>query len=394
MKLLQEKLAKYDAPQRAMAMGIYPYFREIQSDQDTEVLISGKKVLMFGSNAYLGLTNHPKVKEAAIEAIKKYGTGCAGSRFLNGTLDLHLQLEKRLAEFVGKEDAIVYSTGFQVNLGVVSCITGREDYILWDELDHASIIEGHRLSFSTKLKFKHNDMDSLEKQLQKCEPDKVKLIVIDGVFSMEGDVAKLPEIVALAKKYNASVMVDEAHGIGVFGDHGRGTCNHFGVTNDVDLIMGTFSKSFASIGGFIAADSSIINWLRHNARTYIFSASNTPAATASALEALHIIQNEPERLEALWEATNYALKRFREAGFEIGATESPIIPLYVRDTEKTFMVTKLAFDEGVFINPVIPPACAPQDTLVRVALMATHTKDQIDRAVEKLVKAFKALDLL
>ena len=394
MKLLQEKLAKYDAPQRAMAMGIYPYFREIQSDQDTEVLISGKKVLMFGSNAYLGLTNHPKVKEAAIEAIKKYGTGCAGSRFLNGTLDLHLQLEKRLAEFVGKEDAIVYSTGFQVNLGVVSCITGREDYILWDELDHASIIEGHRLSFSTKLKFKHNDMDSLEKQLQKCEPDKVKLIVIDGVFSMEGDVAKLPEIVALAKKYNASVMVDEAHGIGVFGDHGRGTCNHFGVTNDVDLIMGTFSKSFASIGGFIAADSSIINWLRHNARTYIFSASNTPAATAAALEALHIIQNEPERLNALWEATNYALRRFREAGFEIGATESPIIPLYVRDTEKTFMVTKLAFDEGVFINPVIPPACAPQDTLVRVALMATHTKEQIDSAVDKLVKCFKQLEIL
>lgn len=237
MKLLQEKLAKYDAPQRAMAMGIYPYFREIQSDQDTEVMISGKKVLMFGSNAYLGLTNHPKVKEAAIEAVKKYGTGCAGSRFLNGTLDLHIQLEKRLAEFVGKEDAIVYSTGFQVNLGVVSCLTGREDYILWDELDHASIIEGHRLSFSTKLKYKHNDMESLEKQLQKCDPDKVKLIVTDGVFSMEGDVAKLPEIVALAKKYNASVMVDEAHGIGVFGRQGRGTCDHFGVSQDVDLIM-------------------------------------------------------------------------------------------------------------------------------------------------------------
>ena len=394
MKLLQEKLSKYDAPQRAMAAGIYPYFRMIESDQDTEVMISGKKVLMFGSNAYLGLTNHPKVKEAAIDAIKKYGTGCAGSRFLNGTLDLHIQLEKRLAEFVGKEDAIVYSTGFQVNLGVVSCLTGREDYIIWDELDHASIIEGHRLSFSTKLKYKHNDMESLEKQLQKCEPDKVKLIVIDGVFSMEGDIAKLPEIVALAKKYNASIMVDEAHGLGVLGDHGRGTCNHFGVTDDVDLIMGTFSKSLASIGGFIAADSSIINWLRHNARTYIFSASNTPAATASALEALHIIQNEPERLEALWEATNYALKRFREAGFEIGATESPIIPLYVRDTDKTFMVTKLAFDEGVFINPVIPPACAPQDTLVRVALMATHTKEQIDSAVDKLVKCFKQLEIL
>ena len=394
MKLLQEKLTKYDAPQRAMAAGIYPYFRMIESDQDTEVMISGKKVLMFGSNAYLGLTNHPKVKEAAIDAIKKYGTGCAGSRFLNGTLDLHIQLEKRLAEFVGKEDAIVYSTGFQVNLGVVSCLTGREDYIIWDELDHASIIEGHRLSFSTKLKYKHNDMESLEKQLQKCEPDKVKLIVIDGVFSMEGDIAKLPEIVALAKKYNASIMVDEAHGLGVLGDHGRGTWNHFGVTDDVDLFMGTFSKSLASIGGFVAGDKDVINWLRHNARSYIFQASNTPAATAAAIEALHILKTEPERQENLWKITNYALKRFRDAGFEIGDTESPIIPLYVRDTDKTFMVTKLAFDEGVFINPVIPPACAPQDTLVRVALMATHTKDQIDRAVEKLVKAFKALDLL
>ena len=394
MKLLQEKLSKYDAPQRAMAAGIYPYFRMIESDQDTEVMISGKKVLMFGSNAYLGLTNHPKVKEAAIDAIKKYGTGCAGSRFLNGTLDLHIQLEKRLAEFVGKEDAIVYSTGFQVNLGVVSCLTGREDYIIWDELDHASIIEGHRLSFSTKLKYKHNDMESLEKQLQKCEPDKVKLIVIDGVFSMEGDIAKLPEIVALAKKYNASIMVDEAHGLGVLGDHGRGTCNHFGVTDDVDLIMGTFSKSLASIGGFVAGDKAVINWLRHNARSYIFQASSTPAATAAAREALHIIKSEPERIQRLWDITNYALKKFRDAGFEIGETESPIIPLYVRDTEKTFIVTKLAFDEGIFINPVIPPACAPQDTLVRVALMATHTVEQVDYAVEKLTKCFKELGII
>ena len=394
MKLLQEKLAKYDAPQRAMAAGIYPYFRMIESDQDTEVTISGKKVLMFGSNAYLGLTNHPKVKEAAIEAIKKYGTGCAGSRFLNGTLDLHVQLEKRLADFVGKEDAIVYSTGFQVNLGVVSCLTGREDYILWDELDHASIIEGHRLSFSTKLKYKHNDMESLEKQLQKCEPDKVKLIVMDGVFSMEGDIAKLPEIVALAKKYNASIMVDEAHGLGVFGREGRGVCDHFGVTDDVDLIMGTFSKSLASIGGFVAGDKDVINWLRHNARSYIFQASNTPAATAAAREAIHIFKTEPERQKKLWEITNYALKSFRDAGFEIGDTESPIIPLYVRDTDKTFEVTKLAFDEGVFINPVIPPACAPQDTLVRFALMATHTKEQVDFAIEKLIKCFKQLDLL
>ena len=389
MKLLQEKLSKYDAPQRAMAMGIYPYFREIQSDQDTEVTISGKKVLMFGSNAYLGLTNHPKVKEAAIEAVKKYGTGCAGSRFLNGTLDLHIQLEKRLAEFVGKEDAIVYSTGFQVNLGVVSCLTGREDYILWDELDHASIIEGHRLSFSTKLKYKHNDMESLEKQLQKCEPDKVKLIVTDGVFSMEGDVAKLPEIVALAKKYNASVMVDEAHGIGVFGRQGRGTCNHFGVSQDVDLIMGTFSKSFASIGGFIAADESIINYLRHHSRSYIFSASNTPAATAAANAALNIMLNEPERIQHLWDLTHYALDGFRQMGCEIGHTSTPIIPLFIRDNDLTFLIVKELFEAGIFVNPVVAPAVASEDTLIRFSLMATHTKEQLDYALETIHKVFK-----
>ena len=389
MKLLQEKLAKYDAPQRAMAMGIYPYFREIQSDQDTEVMISGKKVLMFGSNAYLGLTNHPKVKEAAIEAVKKYGTGCAGSRFLNGTLDLHIQLEKRLAEFVGKEDAIVYSTGFQVNLGVVSCLTGREDYILWDELDHASIIEGHRLSFSTKLKYKHNDMESLEKQLQKCDPDKVKLIVTDGVFSMEGDVAKLPEIVALAKKYNASVMVDESHGIGVFGRQGRGTCDHFGVSQDVDLIMGTFSKSFASIGGFIAADESIINYLRHHSRSYIFSASNTPAATAAANAALDIMMNEPERIQHLWDLTHYALEGFRQMGCEIGNTSTPIIPLFIRDNDLTFLIVKELFEAGIFVNPVVSPAVASEDTLIRFSLMATHTKEQLDYALETIHKVFK-----
>ena len=389
MKLLQEKLSKYDAPQRAMAMGIYPYFREIQSDQDTEVTISGKKVLMFGSNAYLGLTNHPKVKEAAIEAVKKYGTGCAGSRFLNGTLDLHIQLEKRLAEFVGKEDAIVYSTGFQVNLGVVSCLTGREDYILWDELDHASIIEGHRLSFSTKLKYKHNDMESLEKQLQKCDPDKVKLIVTDGVFSMEGDVAKLPEIVALAKKYNASVMVDEAHGIGVFGRQGRGTCDHFSVSQDVDLIMGTFSKSFASIGGFIAADESIINYLRHHSRSYIFSASNTPAATAAANAALDIMMNEPERIQHLWDLTHYALDGFRQMGCEIGHTSTPIIPLFIRDNDLTFLIVKELFEAGIFVNPVVSPAVASEDTLIRFSLMATHTKEQLDYALETIHKVFK-----
>lgn len=389
MKLLQEKLAKYDAPQRVKAAGIYPYFRVIESDQDTEVIINGKKVLMFGSNAYLGLTNHPKVKEAAINAIKKYGTGCAGSRFLNGTLDIHIELEKRLAEFVGKEDAIVYSTGFQVNLGVISCVTGREDYILWDELDHASIIEGHRLSFSTKLKYKHNDMESLEKQLQKCDPEKVKLIVTDSVFSMEGDVASLPTIANLAKKYNASLMVDEAHGLGVLGYQGRGACDHFGITKDVDLIMGTFSKSLASIGGFIAADEVVTNYIRHNSRSYIFSASNTPAATAAASAALDIMISEPERIQKLWDLTHYALDGFRNMGCEIGHTSTPIIPLFIRDNDLTFLVVRELMDAGIFVNPVVTPAVAPEDTLIRFSLMATHTQEQLDFALQVIEKVFK-----
>ncbi len=356
--------------------------------------MDGHRVLMFGSNAYTGLTGDERVIEAGVKALRKYGAGCAGSRFLNGTLDLHVQLEKELATFVGKDEALVFSTGFTVNSGVIACLTGKNDYIICDDRDHASIVDGRRLSFSRGLKYKHNDMEDLEKQLQKCESEAVKLIVVDGVFSMEGDLPNLPEIIRLKHKYNATVMVDEAHGIGVFGKQGRGVCDHFGLTSEVDLIMGTFSKSLASIGGFIAADSSIINWLRHTVRTYIFSASNTPAATAAALEALHIIQQEPERIEALWDVTRYALDAFRNAGFEIGDTESPIIPLYVRDMEKTFIATARAFEEGVFINPVIPPACAPQDTLVRVALMATHTHEQVDRAVAALSKVFKELDII
>lgn len=394
MKLLQEKLSKYDIPQKAKAAGIYPYFRPIESDQDTEVMINGKKVLMFGSNSYLGLTNHPKIKEASIEAIKKYGSGCAGSRFLNGTLDLHIELENKLAEFVGKESAIIYSAGFNVNMGVISALTGREDYIIFDELDHASIMAGKQLSFSKTLKFKHNDMNSLEKVLQKCEPDKVKLIVVDGVFSMEGDIAKLPEIVSLAKKYDANVYVDEAHGIGVLGKLGRGTCDHFGVTNDVDVIMGTFSKSLASVGGFVAADECVINWLRHNSRPYIFSASATPSAVAAALAALEIMKSEPERIEHLWEVTNFALDGFRNLGFEIGHTSTPIIPLFVRDNEKTFMFTKMAFDEGIFINPVVSPAVPPSDTLVRISLMATHTKEQVATMLEKMGKIGKQLGII
>ena len=270
----------------------------------------------------------------------------------------------------------------------MACVVGRGDYIICDDRDHASIVDGRRLSFATQLHYKHNDMEDLERVLSKLPEDAVKLIVVDGVFSMEGDLANLPEIVKLKHKYNCSIMVDEAHGLGVFGKQGRGVCDHFGLTDEVDLIMGTFSKSLASIGGFIASDKDTINFLRHNCRTYIFSASNTPAATAAALEALHIIQKEPERFKNLWDVTNYALKRFREEGFEIGETESPIIPLYVRDAEKTFVVTKLAYDAGVFINPVIPPACAPQDTLVRFALMATHTKDQVEKAVQILKKIF------
>ena len=394
MGLLQERLAQYTLPQELMQQGMYPYFREIDGKQGTEVEMGGHRVLMFGSNAYTGLPGDERIIKAAKDALDKYGSGCAGSRFLNGTLDLHVVLEKEIAKFMGKDEALCFSTGFTVNSGVIACLCGRNDYIICDDRDHASIIDGRRLSMAKQLKFKHNDMADLEKQLQRCEPDAVKLIVVDGVFSMEGDLCNLPEIVRLKKKYNATIMVDEAHGVGVFGRDGRGVCDHFGLTDEVDLIMGTFSKSLASIGGFITADSTIINWIRHTCRTYIFSASNTPAATAAALEALRIIQAEPERIAVLWDVTNYALVKFREAGFEIGDTESPIIPLYVRDTEKTFAATMMAFEEGVFINPVIPPACAPQDTLVRVALMATHTKEQVDTAVEKLAKVFRELGVI
>lgn len=394
MGQLQERYKNYREPQKYMASGVYPYFRAITSKQGPEVEMDGHKVLMFGSNAYTGLTGDERVIEAAHKALDKYGSGCAGSRFLNGTLDIHVQLEKELAEFEHKDDALCFATGFSVNAGVIAMVVGRGDYIICDDRDHASIVDGRRLSFATQLHYKHNDMEDLERVLQKLPKEAIKLIVVDGVFSMEGDLAKLPEIVELKHKYNCSLMVDEAHGLGVFGKQGRGVCDHFGLTDEVDLIMGTFSKSLASIGGFIAGDADTINFLRHSCRTYIFSASDTPAATAAALEALHILQEEPSRLEHLWDVTNYALKRFKEEGFEIGDTESPIIPLYVRDIEKTFMVTKLAFDNGVFINPVIPPACAPQDTLVRFALMASHTQEQVERGVQILKKAFKELEII
>ena len=394
MGQLQERYKNYREPQKFMEAGVYPYFREITGKQGTEVELGGHKVLMFGSNAYTGLTGDQRVIDAAKKALDQYGSGCAGSRFLNGTLDLHVKLEKELAEFEGKDDSLCFSTGFSVNAGVIAMVVGRNDYVICDDRDHASIVDGRRVSFAHQLKYKHNDMEDLEKILQKLPYEAVKLIVVDGVFSMEGDLANLPEIVKLKHKYNCSIMVDEAHGLGVFGREGRGVCDHFGLTDEVDLIMGTFSKSLASIGGFIAGDADTINFLRHTCRTYIFSASDTPAATAAALEALHIVRSEPERIEALWKVTKYALKRFKEEGFEIGETESPIIPLYVRDVEKTFIVTARAFDNGVFINPVIPPACAPQDTLVRFALMATHTEEQVERGVQILKKVFKEQNII
>lgn len=394
MDILHERLSKFTLPDEVRKQGLYPYFREIEGKQGTEVEMDGHHVIMLGSNAYTGLTGDERVIEAGVQAMRRYGAGCAGSRFLNGTLDLHVELEKELAEFVGKDEALCFSTGFTVNSGVIPALLGPHDYVICDDRDHASIVDGRRLSMAKQLRYKHNDMEDLERKLQKCEENAVKLIIVDGVFSMEGDLCDLPKIIELKKKYGATVMVDEAHGVGVFGRQGRGVCDHFGLTDEVDLIMGTFSKSLASIGGFIAADSAIIDYLRHTARTYIFSASNTPAATASALEALRILKREPERLEALWEVTNYALKRFKEEGFEIGDTESPIIPLYVRDLEKTFAATAMAFEAGVFINPVVPPACHPTDTLVRIALMANHTHEQVDRAVAALVGVFRKLEII
>lgn len=394
MSIFTESLAKYDAPQQYKALGLYPYFRPIESDQDTVVTIAGKPVLMFGSNSYLGLTNHPELKEAAIKAVEKYGTGCAGSRFLNGTLDIHIELEEKLAKLVNKESALVYATGYTVNSGVVSCITGREDYLLFDESDHASIYEGKRLSFSKLIKYRHNDMESLEKQLKRCEFDRIKVIVTDGVFSMEGDVAKLPEIVALSKKYNASIMVDEAHSLGVFGKTGAGICEHYQASNDVDLIMGTFSKSLGTIGGFIAADESVINYLKHNSRTLIFSASITPASAGCVLSALDVMKKEPWRQQQLWLNTERAKTKFLNAGFEIGPTQSPIIPLYVRDNALTFKLTKMLMDDGLFINPVVSPAVPSEDSLIRYSLMATHTFEQIDESIEKITRASKFLGII
>ena len=385
-KALNKKIEAFKTVDKLKEEDIYTFFRHLQSDQDTEVIIVSQRILMFGSNSYLGLTTHPEVKEAAKKAIDKYGSGCAGSRFLNGTLDLHIELEDALAQFVGKESALVFSTGYQVNLGVISALAGRNDYLFLDEWDHACIIDGGRLSFSKVYKYGHSDMVHLEKLLSNAPVDAFKLIATDGVFSMEGDIAKLDEIANLAKKYNACVFVDDAHSLGVLGPAGQGTAAHFNITHKIDLIMGTFSKSLASIGGFIAADKKIIEYLKHHARSLMFSASISPAAAASALAALRVLKNEPDRIEKLWQNTNYTLEAFKDAGFDVGPTESPIIPIYVRDNEKTFLMAKMLMDEGVFVNPVVSPAVSSESSMIRFSLMATHSFKQIDYAVEKLKK--------
>lgn len=383
-KKLLDKLSAYTAADEVRTKGVYPYFRPISSRQDAVVTIGDEQILMFGSNSYLGLTNHPKITEAAKAAIDKYGSGCAGSRFLNGTLDIHIALEEQLAAYTGKEAALLFSTGFQVNLGVLSALTGRNDYIIIDENVHASIIDGTRLSFSKIIKYRHNDMQDLEAKLIKLPEDAIKLLAVDGIFSMEGDIAKLPEIVVLAEKYGVNIMVDDAHSIGVIGENGSGTASHFGLTDRVDIISGTFSKSLASLGGFVASDKTTIDYLRHHARAMIFSASMTPASVASVIAALEITKNEPERIEKLWDNTNYAMSLLREAGFDIGHSESPIIPIYIRDNEKTFMITTMLQQNGVFVNPVVSPAVSSEDSLIRFSLMATHSKDQITEAIEKI----------
>ncbi|MBL0739640.1 serine palmitoyltransferase [Chryseolinea lacunae] len=393
-KLLQARIAHFTAAKEAREKGIYPYFRPISSAQDTEVIIDGKRVLMFGSNSYLGLTNHPRIKEASQKAIEKYGTGCAGSRFLNGTLDIHIELENRIAAFTRKPAALIFSTGFQVNLGVMSSLTGRNDYLILDEYDHASIYDGTRLSFSRVIKYAHNDMNDLARRLSTLPEESIKIIAVDGIFSMEGDIAKLPEIVALAGQYGATIVVDDAHSLGVIGHKGAGTASHFNLDDKVDIITGTFSKSLASLGGFVASDADTIDYLKHQARSLIFSASMTPASAASVIAALDILETEPQHMEQLWNNTRYALSLLRGEGFDVGETESPIIPIYVRDNEKTFMVTSLLQQQGIFVNPVVSPAVPSQASLLRFSLMATHTFSQIEEAIEKLALTFRQVGVL
>jgi 8-amino-7-oxononanoate synthase len=391
---LFKKVHNFEYANRVRATGLYPYFRTISSAQDTEVTMNGQNVLMLGSNSYLGLTNDPRIKEATIAAVEKYGSGCAGSRFLNGTLDLHIQLEEELAKLMKKEAVLLFSTGFQVNLGVVGIMAGKDDFILADKSNHASLVEGSRLSLGKTDRFAHNDMAALSRRLAQIPHDAGKLIVADGVFSMEGDIIKLPELVKLAKQHNAAVMIDDAHSIGVLGHLGSGTASHFGVEDDVHLIMGTFSKSLASLGGFIAGDAETIDFLKHNCRSLLFSASMSPANTAAVLAALRIMVSEPERITRLWKNTERMKQGLLSLGFDLGKSETPILPLYVRDMLKTFQFCRRLEQERIFINPVVSPGVPPGEELLRVSLMATHTFEQIDRSLEKFQKVGKELGLI
>jgi 8-amino-7-oxononanoate synthase len=389
-----DKCYNFTDAEEVKGMGIYPYFRAISSGQDTEVMVDGKKMIMIGSNNYLGLTSHPKVKKAALEAVKKYGSGCSGSRFLNGTLVIHEELERKLAKFMRKEAAQVFSTGFLTNLGTIATLVNRKDYVIIDRSDHASIVDACRLSFGNVIKFKHNDMSDLRRVLSSCENKAGKLIVVDGVFSMEGEIANLPEIVSLAKQYNARVMVDDAHAIGVLGENGRGTAEYFNLEDEVDIVMGTFSKSFASIGGFIASSERVINYIRHFSRALIFSASPPPAAVAACLAALDIIESEPERRERLWEITRRMHKEFKDLGFNIGNSQTPIIPIYIGEDIKTFQFWKMLSDEGIFTNPIISPAVSPGSQLLRTSYTATHTDEQLDRVLEVFEKVGKKMGVI
>lgn len=390
---LFEKCRKFTRARELMGAGLYPYFRTIESAQDPVVFMNGRKMIMVGSNNYLGLTNHPKVKEAAALAVKKYGSGCAGSRFLNGTLDIHVALEEKLARFMRKEAALVFSTGFQVNLGVISAISGKDELIIIDKMDHASIIDGCRLSYADVKKFRHNDMTDLERVLN-CDADKAALVIVDGVFSMEGDIAKLPELLRLSHKYGARLMVDDAHGIGVLGKTGRGTCEHFGLEKEVDLIMGTYSKSLASIGGFVAGDEDVVHYIKHHARSLIFSASPPPASVAAVSVALDIIDSEPQRIEQLWKNTHKMINGLRGMGFETGPTETPIVPVIVGENETAFIMAKHLQDEGVFANVAITPAVPSGKALIRTSYMATHTEEDLDIVLEAFQKVGKKMGLI
>lgn len=394
---LFQKCRNFTRHKEAEANGLYPYFKAIESGADREVMIQGRRMIMIGSNNYLGLTTHPKVKAAAKAAIDKYGSGCTGSRFLNGTLDIHEELEHRLAHFMRKEKALLFSTGFQTNLGVISVLAGKDDMILCDRMNHASIIDGCRLAFGRTLKFKHNDMGDLERILTSVDLEEMNgsnLVITEGVFSMEGDLGALPEIARLRERFGFRILLDDAHGIGYLGAGGRGAAEHFGVEKDMDLIMGTFSKSFASLGGFVAGEGAVIDYIKHHARALIFSASMPPSAVATVLAALDIMENEPEHRERLWKNARKMQAAYRALGFNIGITASPVVPIIIGDFEKTLVFWKELFEAGVFVNPIVSPAVPADKCLLRTSYMATHTDEELDRVIDIMAKTGKKLGVI